>query len=84
MAQTMQIPVTIPHGMSTQSISRITEQIAMYAEFLFSRAQKAEKPEARNMTREEARQYLDSLSIKCANVPADVNGMRDICNPKYL
>lgn len=64
----------------------------MYAQFLFSRVEQGEmqdvkgvsKQEAKRMTTQEARQYLDSLSIKCVNVPADINGMRDIVNSKYL
>ncbi len=80
----MQIPVTIPQGMSNQSINKITEQITQYAQFLFSRFNNAEKEDSKKMTREEARQYLDSLSIKGVNVPADFNGMKDMCNPKYL
>lgn len=42
------------------------------------------KQEVKRMTTQEARQYLDSLSINCVNVPSDMNGMRDIVNSKYL
>lgn len=88
----MQIPVTIPHGLSNQSINIITDQIKMYAQFLFSRVEQVEKQdvmvvpkqEVKHMSRQEARQYLDSLSIRGVNVPADINGMRDIVNTKYL
>lgn len=80
----IQIPVTIPQGMSSRRISEITEQVATYAQFLFSRVKTVDKQEAKLMTQQEAHLYLDSLSIKDANVPADINGMRDICNTKYL
>lgn len=84
MNTTMQIPVTIPLGMSSNRISKITEQVAMYAQFLFSMVTTAEELKPKRMTRQEARKYLDALSVKDADVPADINGMRDICNPKYL
>lgn len=40
---------------------------------------------AKGMSEEEARKYILSLQIKSdVKVPAEVNGMRDITNPKYL
>lgn len=38
----------------------------------------------KSMSMEEALKYLDSISVHNINVPSDVNGMRDLCNPKYM
>lgn len=75
----IQIPVAVPQGMSRKSIDKITEQLTMYAQFLFSHVRERDIP-SKEMTLQEAQQYLDTLTAKDVNVPADVNGMKDIIN----
>lgn len=75
MGNQLQIPVTIPQGMSRTNIKKITEQLTMYAQFLFSRIQDPKMETSSSMSLDEAQHYLDSLSIKDANVPENVNGI---------
>ena len=80
----LQIPITIPQGISRTNIKKITEQLTMYAQFLISHVQDSKMETSSSMSLDEAQHYLDSLSIKDANVPEDVNGIKDIVNAKYL
>lgn len=84
MVNQLQIPVTIPQGMSQTNVKKITEQLTIYAQFLFSRIQNTKVEQSTSMSLDEAQHYLDSLSIKGANVPENVNGIKDIVNTKYL
>lgn len=84
MISQLQIPVTIPQGVSSTNINKITEQLAIYAQFLLSHVQNAKEEQTTSMSLDEAQRYLDSLSIKGEGVPKDVNGMRDIVNTKYM
>lgn len=80
----LQIPVTIPQGMSRTNVDKITEQLTLYAQFLFSHVQHSRMEPSSSMSLAEAQRYLDSLSIKGANVPDNINGIKDIVNTKYL
>ena len=80
----LQIPVTIPQGMSRTNVDKITEQLTMYAQFLLSHVQYSKMEASSSMSFAEAQRYLDSLSIKDANIPDNVNGIKDIVNTKYL
>lgn len=80
----LHIPVTIPQGMSRTNVDKITEQLTMYAQFLLSHVQYSKVEASSLMSLAEAQSYLDSLSIKDANIPDNVNGIKDIVNTKYL
>lgn len=84
MISQLQIPVTIPQGVSSTNINKITEQLTMYAQFLLSHVKYSNMEASSSMSLAEAQRYLDSLSIKDANIPDNVNGIKDIVNTKYL
>ena len=81
MEATLQIPLSIPKGVTSQSISQITEQVTIYAQFLLSRIKKQEIAE---MTNTKGMDYIRSLhAIGGTVVPADENG-KGLSAEKYV
>ena len=65
-------------------ISELRQRLNAYARMLVEMPVLLSSP-ATTLTRVEAEQYIHSLPIRNGqNVPADVNGVRDLPNPKYM
>ena len=70
----LQIPVTIPQGISNSVIKNLTEQVTMYAQLLFSQASKTEK----EMTKtHENPDIIDSLRGSAQDVTHEFGNMTD-------
>lgn len=78
---TLQIPLNIPQGVSSHSISQITEQVTVYAQFLLSRIKKQEATEKSDT---KGMEYIRSLhAVGGTVVPADEDG-KGLLAEKYM